>query len=218
MAVITKEHFMQSAEKLEEEVKVEETAKVKTQDNTEEIVGGIAEEAKEVKTEEKTETKAKEEAGDTDMKEAKEETGDTYMEEEKHRGSPEKKCPPRDFINEVGRFDIIKIGKKNAFIHIPLLDLGRYKYAPSGKAKATLRNFMQLSIQFVALAADTAMKVLENPHHHDNPHSLEACEEVSLALREKLESVEGMRFKDDLAYAHKQLVCLELGEPFILAS
>lgn len=136
---------------------------------------------------------------------------------EENRSSPRPKFTSEDFLHEAGRFNIVRLADGSAFIHIALLDPGRYRYAASGRPKSTVRNFMQLSMQFVALVADTAMEVLEDAAYHDNPHSLEACEQVELWLRAKLDSGEGRQFRDDLDYAHKQLKCVANAEPLLFA-
>ncbi|XXH02392.1 rab guanine nucleotide exchange factor S2 [Hypoxylon texense] len=138
---------------------------------------------------------------------------------EEDRDKPDRSGSTRaeDYLHGVGRFNIVELGDGLAFIHIPLLDPGRYRYAAWGKAKSTVRKFMQLSMQFVMLVADTAMQVLEDAFYHDNLHDLKACRLVEHWVRAKLDEPEGRRFRDDLNYAHKQLLCVSNEEPLMFA-
>ncbi|KAI0113847.1 hypothetical protein F4776DRAFT_333307 [Hypoxylon sp. NC0597] len=102
------------------------------------------------------------------------------------------------------------------FIHIPVLDPGRHRYMAFEEYDdgVFIAKFTQLLMQLAVLAADVAVRVLDDPYWTPfYPDSLSVCQEVLRRLKETLDSEEGRPFRDEIDATREKVKAIGLKYP-----
>ncbi|KAI1651020.1 uncharacterized protein F4817DRAFT_326512 [Daldinia loculata] len=105
-----------------------------------------------------------------------------------------------------------------SFIHIPLLDPGRYMYTMTPETREVFLAYMTYSFEYVVLVADTAKifrDEMESSGGGIDEGSAQFCQEVILRVRRRLRSTLGRPFVEGIRKAKFDIAELITQEPIM---